>query len=161
MLTNAIMTLAALILLCGCADYKGVACIGGAEGSGLPEGRMRVRVLDGITDKPIPGASVVIPEADIRCRTDERGLTTVMELPCTVDEGLSSLLPYDEGRVTLLVYADGYIPYLLLYCRVLPGMERQTPTIYMWPDDGSLPVFEVIEAPPLEWAAGLAEKFKP
>lgn len=161
LLTNAILTLAALLMLAGCACDNEAACVGRAEVMMQAHGLMRVRVLDGVTDRPIEGACIVIPEADQRSITDERGLTHVMELPCLVDEGLSRLLPYDEGRVTLLVYAEGYIPYLLLYCRVLPGKERETPTIYMWPDDGSLPVFEVIEAPPLEWAAELAKKYEP
>ncbi len=127
----------------------------------LPAGYMRLRVLDGATDKPIEGACAVVPEAGIEAYTDTRGFTPVMELPCIKDEGLNALLPYNEGRVTLIVYAEGYVPYLLLYCRVLPGTERETPTVYMWRDDGSLPVFEVIEAPPLSWAAELAQKYKP
>ena len=161
MKTLLIIVISSLTMCCGCARESGRECVCGTENTGLPNGFMRVRVLDGSDDTPIEGACVVVPEADLICVTDARGLTETMELPCVVDAALDALCPYDEGRVTLIVYADGYIPYLLLYCRVLPGQERETPTVYMWPDDGSLPVFEVIEAPPLEWAAELVKMYEP
>ena len=141
----------------GGGDTVSPACSVGTERTGF----MRVRVADGMTDEPICGAAVVVPEAGLTCATDADGLTDLMELPCVADPALDALCPIDEGRVTVLVYAEGYVPYLLLYARVLPGAERETPTVYMFADDGSLPVFEVIEAPPMEWAAEVAERYRP
>lgn len=154
-----------MLALCGCGSLFGCARGGSACPSPSAEaertGFMRVRVVDGMTDEPICGATVVAPEAGLSCPTDADGLTRVMELPCVPDPSLDALCPLDEGRVALIVYAEGYVPYLLLYARVLPGRERETPTVYMFADDGSLPVFEVVEAPPMEWAERVAERYRP
>lgn len=122
-------------------------------------GFTRVRVVDGMTDEPLCGARVVFPEAGVECRTDEAGLTPLVELPCVFDAAHDALYQVSEGRTTMIVYAEGYVPYLLLYMRVLPGAERETPTVYMFADDGSLKVFEVIEAPPMEWAERVVERY--
>ena len=141
--------------VCGCVS--GTVSPAAVDATGL----MRVRVVDGMTDEPIRGAEVVLPEAGILCRTGADGMTGLMTVPCVPDERHASLCGTEDGRTTVIVYADGYVPYLLLYAMVEPGRERETPTAYMFPDDGSLPVFAVIEAPPMEWAAAVAERYRP
>ncbi|MCR5808439.1 MAG: carboxypeptidase-like regulatory domain-containing protein [Clostridiales bacterium] len=121
---------------------------------------MRLCVRDGPADEPIYGACVVVPETGERFYTDENGLTPKMELPVIPDENLSGILPSRGGRITFIVYAEGYTPYLLLYARTFPGV-RDTPTALLFPDDGTLPVFTVIEAPDEGWCRELAEKFRP
>ena len=123
-------------------------------------GGMRVRVVDGYTDKPIEGAEVVVPETGARYHTDARGKTPKLNLPVIRDSEYDLLLENEQGRATLIVFAEGYTPYLLLYARVTPQKEREGPTVRLFPDDGTLPVFTVIEAPPPEWAEELVDKYR-
>ncbi|MBO4384835.1 MAG: hypothetical protein J5854_05400 [Clostridia bacterium] len=120
-------------------------------------GTVRLRVVDGMTDSPIEGAIVKVAETGESFVTDESGMTGSMELPVIGDSEYDRLLPNDEGRLTFLVLAEGMTPYLLLYARVTPGCRR-TVDILMFPDDGSLPVFTVIEAPSAGWSKALKEK---
>ena len=152
--------LCALCLFCGCYSWKDEASPALSEAA-ESVGFMRVRVVDGMTDAPIEGAFVVLPETGGRYSTGADGLTELITLPCLPDERHDALLETGEGRTTVIAYAEGYVPYLLLYARVLPGKERETPTVYMFPDDGTLPVFEVIEAPPMDWAERVVERYRP
>lgn len=135
------------------------ACRAGEVSPSPAVGLMRVRVLDGYTDAPIEGAEVVIPETERRFLTDALGKTERIELPVMRDSEYDRLLPRADGRATVIVLCPGYTPYLLLYARVTPGKERE-PTVRLFPDDGTLPVFTVIEAPPAEWAEALVEKYR-
>lgn len=135
------------------------ACGRGASSPAPSVGTLRLRVLDGFTDEPIAGAEIVIPETGGRFVTDGSGLTEKLELPVIPDAEYDRLLPSGEGRVTVIVLCPGYTPYLLLYARVTPGDER-TPTVRLFPDDGTLPVFTVIEAPPPEWSEELVKKWR-
>lgn len=121
-------------------------------------GAVRVRVLDGMTDTPISSACVTVPETCESFLTGEGGLTAKMELPVIRDPQYDLLLENPEGRITLIVRAEGYTPYLLLYARITPGCER-TIEILLFPDDGTLPVFTVIEAPPAAWSEELLKKY--
>lgn len=120
--------------------------------------KLRVRVLDGFTDEPICRARVVVPETGEAFFTDENGLTGTMELPVIPDSEYDRMLPSGEGRITLIVYADGMTPYLLLYART--GRDREPISVRMFPDDGTLGVFTVIEAPPQKWAEELVNKYR-
>lgn len=135
----------AVLLICGCGGEKAY-------------GQMRVRVLDGFTDRPIEGASVTVPETGGRYHTCADGRTEAFSLPVIRDAEYDRLLPSDEGRATLLVTAEGYTPYLLLYARVKEGVCREL-DVLLFPADGSLPVFTVIEAPDGSWCERLAEKY--
>lgn len=125
----------------------------------LPVCRARVRVLDGMTDTPVCGACVAVPETGERFCTGADGRTEVMELPVLRDEGYDRLLPSDGGRITFIIYAEEYMPYLLLYARTHEG-ERGCFDVLLFPDDGTLPVFTVIEAPPSEWAEELVSRYR-
>ena len=122
-------------------------------------GSMRLRVLDGMSNLPIAGAKVIVPETNTSYQTDVYGMTELMTLPVLPDSEYDLLLPSNDGRITFIVTAEGYTPYLLLYARVLPDTTRPAPSILLFPDDGTLPVFTVIEAPASEWAAALVEKY--
>lgn len=122
------------------------------------EGVFRVHVADGFTDVPICGAEVVIPETGERFLTGENGATEEIRIPVIPDREYDSLLKNREGRATVIVYAEGYVPYILLYARVRAG-ERREPSILLFPADGSLPVFTVIEAPDEEWCERLAKEY--
>ena len=86
------------------------------------------------------------------------GSTCEMLLPVIPDSEYDKLLPSDSGRISFIVNAKGYTPYLLLYARVSPDETRQI-DVLLFPDDGTLPVFTVIEAPEEEWCRELAERY--
>lgn len=142
--------LAIIILFCSCSGVP--------SSSVAPCCHMRLRVLDGMTDAPISGAEVVVPETGDRFITDENGSTVEMELPILPDTEYDKLLPSSEGRITFIVYAEGYVPLLLLYVRT--RQNRRTIDALMFNDDGTLPVFTIIEAPPAEWSRELIEKYR-
>lgn len=123
-------------------------------------GAVRVRALDGYSGRPLEGACVTVPETGGRFTTDATGLTELMTLPVIKDSEYEELLPCPSGRITLLVSADGYTPYLLLYARVREG-ETRTIDALLFPADGSLDVFTVIEAPDESWCEQLMLKNLP
>lgn len=121
-------------------------------------GGMRVLVTDGMSFLPIEGACVTVPETGESFITGADGLTPLLKLPVIPDSEYDALLPCPCGRVTLIASAEGFTPYLLLYARVFPDEERRV-ELLLFPDDGTLKTFTVIEAPPNEWSDKLAEKF--
>lgn len=136
-----------ILLISGCAANK-------------KTGSLRVRAVDGFTSAPICGASITVPETGKTYKTSADGTAGELALPVLPDEGYEKLLPSGEGRVTLIVRAEGYTPYLLLYARVKPGVCRDI-DVLLFPEDGTLPVFTVIEAPDEAWCRQLIERFEP
>lgn len=149
-----IVVFALAVLLFSCCAAKKIP-----EGIVSGTGFIRVRVLDGMSETPLSNAEVVIPETGGRYKTGEKGLTSEIELPVIPDSEYDKLLPNAEGRITLLVLAEGYTPYLLLYARVKETECREI-EILMFPADGTLPVFTVIEAPSQLWARELMDRYK-
>ena len=127
-------------------------------GANEKTGGVTIRVLDGFTSMPIAGASVTVPETDGRFLTGEDGRTCEMLLPVIPDGEYDKLLPSGAGRISFIVNAKGYTPYLLLYARVKPGGTRSI-DILLFPDDGTLPVFTVIEAPDEAWCAEIIRRY--
>ncbi|MCR5610318.1 MAG: carboxypeptidase-like regulatory domain-containing protein [Clostridiales bacterium] len=125
--------------------------------SPVPTSGITLRVFDGMSGRPLPGARVVVPETGGEFFTDRSGCTEGMLLPVVHDSEYDRLLKSPSGRITFIVYADGYTPYLLLYART--GEDRAI-DVNLFPDDGTLPVFTVIEAPSPEWARELVERYK-
>lgn len=133
-----------------------------AGGDARPTGTLQVRVMDGRTLEPIPNALVVIPEADRREKTGRDGSTDRMEAAVIPDAQLNGILEVPWGEVTVLVYCDGYYPFALFHCQVLSGLDRDGPTVYLFPDDGSLSEpFSLIESPNPGWVLSLLEKYDP
>ena len=87
-------------------------------------------------------------------------MTERMRLPVIQDREYDRLLPCSLGRLTLIVFAEGYAPYMLLYVRIEADREREPIPVLLFPDDGTLPVFTVIEAPPSEWAEELVKRYR-
>lgn len=142
-----------VVFLCAALVFSG--CGGGGSC-----GQMRVRVLDGYTDRPIEGARVTVPETGGSYLTGADGRTEAFGIPVIRDAEYDKLLPNDAGRATLLVTAEGRTPYLLLYARVKEGVCREL-DVLLFPADGSLDVFTVIEAPDESWCRELTERFAP
>ena len=121
-------------------------------------GELAVCVRDGFSDVPVPGARVCLPEADLSCVTDAQGRTPAMRVPVLPDSEYERLLPSGQGRVTVIVTAEGFTPCLLLYVRITKDLKREL-EVLMFPADGSLSVFPVIEAPDEGWCRELVKKY--
>ena len=121
-------------------------------------GSAQINVIDAMTDAPIAGAKVTVPETGESFFTDENGYTDRMRLPVVPDTEYGRLLEDGAGRITFIVRADGYTPFVLLYARIAPGCDR-TIDVMLFDDDGTLPVFTIIEAPPAEWSEELMNKY--
>ncbi len=162
--------------LCGCTGVRGlgggnidgVSSTDGADGgqfesgvSAVGYGGIGLAISDGFTGKPIKNACAVIAETNARGYSDENGCVLFSHLPVLPDRQYDELYPSDVGRVTLIIYAEGYVTYLLLYVRIRADYTRENVEILMFEDDGSIPVFQIIEAPQLDWAAGLVDRFRP
>ena len=120
-------------------------------------------VLDGITEAPISGAVICIPETEKTYQTDENGSAGIISVPVIRDERFDEILPKDWGEITLLVYKEGYAPYGLFYLRICEEQARNGPTIYLYPKDSfSLGTpFTIIENPEDTWARELLKKYQP
>ena len=140
------------------AAFTAVFCSCAAVPAPKSTARVRVRAVDGFTESPVAGACVTIPEAGFACFTGTKGETEPISVPVIPDAAYESLLRSDSGRITIIVTAPGYTPCLLLYARVVPGGERSI-ELLLFPNDGSLPVFTMVEAPDDEWCRRLTEKF--
>ena len=130
-----------------------------ACGSSAGYGEVTVRVCDGYTDLPIVGACVTVPETGASFTTSPDGRTGAMLLPVIPDAEYEHILPSGTGRVTLIVTAEGFTPCLMLYVRVSSGMSREI-SVLLFPADGSLSVFPLIEAPDEDWCLGVVEKYR-
>lgn len=142
-----IFVLFTLLSACACSPKPEREC-----------GLVRVLVKDGFSDTPVAGACVTVPETGGSYYTGESGLTEPISVPVIPDSEYERLLPSGEGRATFLVTAEGMTPYLLLYARIAPNGERLI-EILLFPADGTLPVFTVIEAPGEGWCESFAAKF--
>lgn len=128
-----------------------------------PQGRMTVEVVDGFTDAPIEGATVVIPETGDKFTTDKNGKTAQFTLPILENSTYKSILRQPWGEVTVLVYKDGYIPYALFHTQVWENQARQGPRIYLFAPEYAQndQPFSVIEGPQRIWVNELLKKYKP
>ena len=144
----AVLAVAALILFSGGSTATGVL---------IPQ------VLDGDTDLPLEGCTVVIPETGAYMTTDAEGKTPQMTLPATPEDPVNGMPQKDWNEITILVYKDGYIPYALFHVQVWEDVSREGPKIYMFPDDGSTDgrAFSIIEGPDRGWVETLIDKYAP
>jgi hypothetical protein len=78
-------------------------------------------VLEGYTESPIENATVVILETGKTYKTNENGLTDVIEVPVIRDTRYDAILEKPWGEISLIVYKDGFVPYALFYLQVLAG----------------------------------------
>lgn len=123
---------------------------------------VRITVLDGFSDAPLQNATVVIPEANITCKTDTSGRTPRLAVPVLYDNHFSGIVSQPWGTVTVLVYCEGYVDYALFYAQVQPGKERGNLEILMFESssESSRP-FNIIEGPDRKWAEDVLNKYRP
>jgi len=122
-----------------------------------------VKVVEGYTESPIEGASVVIIETGSVYTTDSEGLTEAINVPMMRDTRFDSVLPKPWGEVSLIVYKDGFVPYALFYLQVLENETREGVKILLFEKgitDSSEP-FSIIEGPNRLWVNELIKMYEP
>lgn len=121
-----------------------------------------VRVIDGRTEAPLANATVVIAETGKRYPTGVDGTTGRIAIPFRpLAQSGEAAVPWTEA--TVLAYCDGYYPYALFHVCLSEGETRDNLTLYLFPNDGSMPdtPFVLVEAPPVEWSRALIEQHRP
>ena len=124
---------------------------------------LTLRVLEGYTESPIENATVVILETGKTYKTNENGLTDVIEVPVIRDTRYDAILEKPWGEVSLIVYKDGFVPYALFYLQVLAGQTREGVKILLFEQgrtDSGEP-FSIIEGPNRVWVNQLVEMHRP
>jgi hypothetical protein len=149
----------ALTLLILCFSLPGEE----TPASAAPSGFLQLRVLDGATEEPLAGATVVIPETGAASVTDENGLTEKFAVPIEPPAAYQAFAPASWGEVTVLVYKEGYADYALFHVEVWENQLRSGPNVYLFaqsPSDYQQP-FSIVEGPPRLWVNGLLDQFRP
>jgi hypothetical protein len=124
---------------------------------------LTLRVLEGYTESPIADASVVVLETGKTYKTNDKGMTEVIEVPVIRDTRYDSILQKPWGEVSLIVYKDGFVPYALFYLQVLGGQTREGVKILLFEQgstDSEEP-FSIIEGPNRAWVDQLVEMYRP
>lgn len=130
--------------------------------SGIDTAPLYLRVVDGTTMKPIPGAGCVIPETNQRIETDEKGVAPVIRAPVMRDPRADDLVSAIHGELSLLCYKKNYRDAIVTGIR----MYDDTPTqfeAYMTPfgpqDKRLEPTF--FHIPPHQlWQVSLVDHFR-
>lgn len=122
---------------------------------------LNVQVVDGRTEAPLAGASVVIAETGGRHTTGSDGRTGAIEMPYA-PQAQSGMEEAPWSEATVLVYCEGYYAYALFHVALRQGEVRDGPRVYLFPDDGSMKdtPFVLVEAPPSDWSRALIERFR-
>jgi hypothetical protein len=125
-----------------------------------PHGSMQVEVLDGFSDKPLEGVTIIIPETKEVYRTDATGKTPLMTLPVLEDSTYKKIFPKTWGEVTIIAVKDGYVPYLLFHTQVWENQTRKGPRILLFQkgSTSSDEPFSIVEGPQRLWVNQLLEK---
>lgn len=142
-------------------DNTSVSVLSGYTTKG--SGTLQVQVVNGWTNAPLKGATVVIPEISKSYTTDSEGKTPVITVPIIEDDVYKNILEKTWGEITLLVYNDGYIPYALFHVMVTANENRNGPTIMLFEtgSTSSSEPFCIIEGPEKTWANQLINKYTP
>jgi hypothetical protein len=125
--------------------------------------KLTLRVLEGYTESPIAGASVVVLETGKTFTTNEEGMTDIIEVPVIRDTRYDAILEKQWGEVSVIIYKDGFVPYALFYLQVLGGQTREGVKILLF-EQGSTDTeepFSIIEGPNRAWVDQLVEMYRP
>lgn len=121
---------------------------------------LNITVLDGITNKELPGTKIVFPQCNCAYLSDAHGVLSNVSIHMQRDSRYDGILTKATGTLTILAYKDGYYDYALFDVEVKPDDSREI-KIFMFPNDGSMNVpFTLIEGPDKAWTARLLAKYK-
>jgi len=127
-----------------------------------PTGILTLYVEDGPTAQPLPGVTIVIPEAGLVVVTDEMGETPALTLPVIADGEFSNILPKPWGEITLLVYRAGYIEQAIFHVNVWENQVRNGPSILLFPQTpGAVEPHILTEGPQKPWVQELLSHYRP
>ncbi len=154
---------AAVILGLGAYAFYATAVQSSSAGSQAAPAKLRVEVVDGMTEAPVEGAKVVIPELGKAFDTDKTGMTGVIDVPFLPDKHYDEILPQPWGEITLLVYKQDYATYALFHCQVVAGQTRMGPKILLFKNSelSTDQPFSIIEGPNRIWVNELIKKYQP
>ena len=126
-------------------------------------GYIQPRVVDGFSEEPIEGATVVIPEINESYKTDENGYTPAIKIDIIPDPHFEKIHPKTWGEATLIAYKEGYIEYVLLHIHVWEDQDRKGPKILLFPQDNKRldQPMSIVEGPNQIWINSLVEKYRP
>ncbi len=156
---------ASALLLVGALAIASVISPGAVQvfGSKSDTAYLTVNVLEGYTETPVKGASVVVAETGKTYLTDANGMTDKIDVPVIRDTRFDGIMQKPWGEITLIVYKEGYIPYALFYLQVLGGQTREGVKILLFEEgqtESSEP-FSIVEGPSRVWVNALIEMYRP
>lgn len=126
-------------------------------------GYIQPQVVDGFSEEPIEGASVVIPETDQQFITAQDGMTAIIKVPIWEDVHFAEISPKPWSEITLIIYKEGYVEYVLFHTHVWEDQTRQGPRIMLFPqvEGEKHEPFSLVEGPHRLWVKELVEKYRP
>ena len=126
-------------------------------------GFIQPQVVDGFSEEPIEGASVVIPETGQQFITGQDGMTAIIKVPIKEDVHFAEISPKPWSEITLIIYKEGYVEYVLFHTHVWEDQTRQGPRIMLFPqvEGEKHEPFSVVEGPHRLWVKELVEKYRP
>lgn len=121
------------------------------------------QVVDGFTEEPIEGATVVNPETNKSYKTDGEGYTPRIKVNIISDAHFDGIHPKIWGETTLIAYKEGYIEYVFLHINVWEDQDRKGPKILLFPKNHKHTdqPMSIVEGPNQLWINSLVEKYRP
>lgn len=139
---------------------------GGSYAPDIPgkgQGRLRVKVIDGRSQKPIEGAEVVLLENERRYRTDKNGLTPWIQAPVIRNSRYRFMVRELHGQLTLISFKNGYRDSIHMGVRIDENQVTKT-TIWQYRINPALDrrVEPVLYIEPYHrlWLIELADRFR-
>jgi hypothetical protein len=127
-----------------------------------PSARLRIRVIDGRTMKPLPGAEVVLLETEKRLRTGADGFTPWFDAPVIRNPRFRPMVAELHGQLSVIAYKNGYRDSVHMGIRMHEGEDSEA-TVWMYkigPEDRRIePVLYQVPYHRI-WLIELADKFR-
>jgi len=130
--------------------------------TGLKTVKLRIRVIDGRTFKPLEGAQVVLIETGQRLTTAKDGMTGQYDAPIIRNPKYGLLVAELHGQLGAISYKNGYHDSIHLGIRVQEGTEAET-TIWMYKiEQGDRRIEPILYEVPYHhlWLINLADRFR-
>ena len=126
-------------------------------------GYIQPQVVDGFSEEPIEGATVVIPEIGQQFITAQDGMTAIIKVPIKEDVHFAEISPKPWSEITLIIYKEGYVEYVLFHTHVWEDQSRQGPRIMLFPqvEGEKHEPFSLVEGPHRLWVKELVDKYRP
>jgi len=99
---------------------------------GIRTAPLKLRVVDAMTMKPIPGAGCTIAETGDRVETNDEGVAPTIDAPAFRNPRLEELLAELHGQLTVLCYKTGYRDAVYMGVRMHPPAVTET-EVWMYP----------------------------